>query len=94
MYSIRIQLIAPCQDMKVTTVRFDEDVLSRLDGLARETKRSRNWLIQEAVGRYLDYEVWFVDQVRVGLEDVEEGRTVPHDQVMAEVREKIAKAGT
>ncbi len=79
--------------MKVTTVRFDEAVLSRLDGLARETKRSRNWLIQEAVGRYLDYEVWFVDQVRVGLEDVEEGRTVPHDQVMAEVREKIAKAG-
>ena len=90
---MRIQLIASCHDMKVTTVRFDEDVLSRLDGLARETKRSRNWLIQEAVGRYLDYEVWFVDQVRAGLEDVEEGRTVPHDQVMAEVREKIAKAG-
>ena len=77
--------------MKVTTVRFDESLLARVDGLAKEMKRSRNWLIQEAVGRYLDYEEWFVDQVRAGQKAVDEGRTIPHEEVMAEIDEKIAR---
>lgn len=54
-------------------------------------KHSRNWLIQETVGRYLDYEEWFVDQVRAGRKAVDEGRTIPHEEVMAEIDEKIAR---
>lgn len=77
--------------MKIAAVCFDEE-LSRVDGLAKEMNRSRNWVIQEAVGRFLDYEAWFVEQVHVGQKAVEEGRAVPQDELMAEIDEKIAQA--
>ena len=78
--------------MKVTTVRLEEDLLSRVDGLAKEMKRSRNWVIQEAVGRFVDYEQWFVGQVTAGRKAAAEGRTIPHDEVMKEIRDKVATA--
>ena len=76
---------------KTTTIRIDDTVLGRVDGLAKSMSRSRNWVIQQAVDRYLDYEEWFVDQVEQGLEEVKRGKTVPHDEVIAEIRKKIAK---
>ena len=67
-------------------------MLGRADRIAKALSRSRNWVIQQAVDRYLNYEEWFVQQVTAGLEDVKRGKTIPHDDVMAEIREKIAKA--
>lgn len=78
--------------MKVTTVRLDENLVSRVDGLAEEMKRSRNWVIQEAVKRFVDYEQWFVDQVKAGREAAAADKAIPHEQVMEEIREKVAKA--
>jgi len=45
---------------KTVSVRIDENKLKRLDKLARITRRSRAWLINEAVDRYLSYEEWFI----------------------------------
>lgn len=78
--------------VKTTTIRIDDSVLGRVDSIAKAMSRSRNWVIQQAVDRYLDYEEWFVQQVTQGLEEVKRGKTIPHDQVMAEIRKKIAKA--
>ena len=77
--------------MKVTTVRLDENLVSRVDGLAREMKRSRNWVIQEAVERFVDYEQWFIDQVQAGREAAAGDNTIPHEQVMDEIREEVTK---
>ena len=66
--------------------------MSRIDGLAKEMRRSRNWVIQEAVGRFVDYEQWFAEHVRAGQRAAAEGRTVPHDEVVGEIREKVEKA--
>ncbi len=75
--------------MKVTSVWLDDQVLSRIDGLASESKRSRDWIIQQAVEHYLEYEEWFKRQVTAGVEAVEDGKTMPHDRVMGEIRRKI-----
>ena len=78
--------------MKVTTVRLDENLVSRVDGLAKEMKRSRSWVIQEAVERFVDYEQWFVDQVKAGREAAAAEKSIPHEKVMDEIREKVTKA--
>lgn len=40
-----------------------------------------------------DYEAWFVTAVREGIAAADRCELVPHDQVMQEVRARIAKAG-
>jgi len=77
--------------MKPTTVRLDNEVLGRIDGLAKSMSRSRTWVIKEAIHHYLDYEEWFSHSVREGLEAAERGDTIPHDEVMADVRERVAQ---
>ena len=49
---------------KTTTVRMEGRTLKRVDGLAHAMSRSRAWVINQAVERYLDYEEWFVGEVK------------------------------
>jgi len=67
---------------KTTTVRMQARSLKRVDGLAHAMSRSRAWVINQAVERYLDYEEWFVDEVKQGLKEAERGRVVEHDTVI------------
>ncbi len=75
--------------MKVTTVRLDDDALSRVDDLAKAMNRPRNWVFQQAVERYLDYEQWFVEEIQAGRREVEDGKVATD----AEVTERFKKWG-
>ncbi len=59
--------------MKATTVRIDDHVLERVDGLAVELSRSRSWVINQAIKQFLNYEEWFLQEVNDGLKEVENG---------------------
>ncbi|MEM7224271.1 MAG: CopG family ribbon-helix-helix protein [Pseudomonadota bacterium] len=71
------------------TLRVDDELLARLDELAALTDRSRNWILRDAVIRYLDEEQQWIDRVKRGLEEADQGKLVPHDEVMAEMRALI-----
>lgn len=71
-----------------TTVRLDAEMISRLDGLAQATGRSRAWVIKEALSRYLEYEIWFAQEVEKGRQDVAEGRLVSHEAVKDRLRRR------
>ncbi len=77
---------------KVTTVRLDDQLVDRLDRLAGALDRSRSWLIEQAISRYLDEEAWQVAAIQEGLEAYRSGRTplTAHDQVMDELQKQIA----
>ena len=66
---------------KITTVRMEGRTLKRVDGLAHAMSRSRAWVINQAVERYLDYEEWFVGEVKQALKEAERGRVVEHETV-------------
>ncbi len=66
---------------KTTTIRMDGRMLKRLDGVARAMSRSRAWVIDQAVERYLDYEEWFVAQVEKGLNQANANQVVEHEAV-------------
>ena len=69
--------------MKATTVRIDDDVLWRIDGLANTLSRSRSWVINQAIERFLAYEEWYVQEVKNGLKEVERGEIATDDEVAA-----------
>jgi predicted transcriptional regulator len=79
--------------MKTTTVRLDDNVLDRVDGLAKVLSRSRSWVISQAIVRFLEYEEWFVQEVEDGLEEVEKGEIATHEEAVAKFRKWGANAG-
>jgi predicted transcriptional regulator len=70
---------------RVTTVRFETDTIDRLDRIAQGLGRSRAWVINDAVARYLEYETWFREEVQKGLDAAEAGDLKSHEQVKERV---------
>ncbi len=67
--------------MKAITVRINDDMLGRIDSLANTLSRSRSWVINQAIERFISYEKWFVHEVKDGLKEVEQGKIATEDEV-------------
>lgn len=74
------------------TIRVSTDLKERLDRLAADTRRSRSFLAAEAVEAYVAKELAIVDGINEGLADIRNGRTVTHDDAMAELNAAIDAA--
>jgi predicted transcriptional regulator len=64
---------------RTTTIRMDARTLKRADGIARAMSRSRAWVINHAIERYLDCAEWFVGAVTQGLKQAEAGDVAEHE---------------
>lgn len=67
--------------MKTTTVRIEENMLERLDNLAGTLSRPRSWVINQAIEKFVEYEEWFVKEVKAGLQEVEQGEIATDNEV-------------
>jgi len=70
--------------MKSTTIRINDNMLERIDGLATTLSRSRSWIINQAIERFIDYEEWFVQEVTDGLKEIDQDKIATDDDVIAE----------
>ncbi len=70
------------------SVRLEPEIEERLDNLARETGRTKNLLVQEAIERYLDdpEDVFLAERV---LERLRRGEEKTH--LAEEVEKKMSK---
>ena len=75
------------------SVRAPAELIEQLDKVAAALDRSRSWVILDAVRTYLANEGQEALDVQAGLEEANRGETVPFEQVLAELDEKIRKAG-
>ena len=73
------------QSQSIST-RFDTDTLARLREISQNQKRPRSEIIKEAVNGYLDSMAWFEREVKKGLDDVNAGHTIPHEDLKEELR--------
>ena len=73
------------------SIRLDQEKLERLDRLAAALSRSRSWVINQSIDRYLDYEEWFSEAVGEGVAAADRGDLVSHDEAMTAARDHIAK---
>jgi len=57
--------------MKATTVRMEENLLQRVDGIAKSLNRPRSWVLNQALERFVNYEEWYIQEVMNGLAEVD-----------------------
>lgn len=73
------------------TVRMRPEVAQKLEKIAAHLDRSRNWLINQAIERYLELHDWQTARIRERLQEAERGGELrPHDEVMARLAATIA----
>ena len=73
------------------SIRLDQEKLERLDRLAAALSRSRSWVINQSIDRYLDDEEWFSEAVAEGALAADRGDLVSHDEAVTWARDHIAK---
>ena len=76
--------------MKATTVRINDDTIERIDCLANTLSRSRSWVINQAIERFLDYEEWFVFPVD-NVSDNKNFEWKPDRKQMQQIKRKAKK---
>ncbi len=69
--------------LKATTVRLDDETLSRVGKMAEAMDRPRAWLMAEAIRQFVAREEWCIREVAKGMNAAEEGRLIDHAYVKA-----------
>lgn len=64
----------------------------RVDRLAEATRRSRSFVIEEAIEHYLTMNEWQVQSIIAGLSDLDKGRTVSQEEMEKLWDEKPAES--
>ena len=77
------------------TIRLDDETLAKLDALAADTDRSRNWLAAKAIENYVELNAWQIEQIKAGLAEADRGEFVSEadlDAIEAEIQAKIDRS--
>jgi predicted transcriptional regulator len=72
------------------TVRVSTELRDRLEVIAKETRRSKSFLSNEAIERYVESEEEFFESIRQAEQDIDEGRWFSHEEVMRRSEEIIS----
>ena len=75
-------------DGRVVTTKLPDDLVSRLDEVADRIDRSKSWIVREAVSEWLAEEERRHELTLEAMNDVEEGRGIPHEDVLALVEQR------
>lgn len=73
------------------TARIEGELSDRLAKLAALQGRSKSWLVGEALKSYLAAELSFIEAIEEGRRDLEQGRTVPHEDVVARFQSRFGR---
>ena len=73
---------------RVVTAKLPDDLVSRLDEVAGRIDRSKSWIVRQAVTEWLAEEQRRYELTLDALNDVEEGRTIPHEDVLAMIEQR------
>lgn len=79
---------------RVTSFRLSDELERQLDELAIAVDRSRAWLIEQAIARYVEEEAWQIAAVSEALAEYRAGGATlhVHDDAMARLEARIRAA--
>jgi predicted transcriptional regulator len=75
------------------TVRLDDDLKERLEGLAEATQRTKSFLAAEAIREYLDLNEWQVRETQAALAEADASDFATDDEVDVVTTTWTADAG-
>ncbi|MCA3606623.1 MAG: CopG family ribbon-helix-helix protein [Methylobacterium sp.] len=66
------------------TIRLDDEAkLEALDKLAQSMDRSRNWIVNRAIDRYLAEQAWQIEKIERGIAQADRGEFASEEEVRA-----------
>lgn len=68
-------------DKQTVSFRLDSAKLQALDTLAAALERDRTFLLNEAVGNYLEIQAWHIREIEAGLAEANAGKLISHSKV-------------
>ncbi|AZO79911.1 MULTISPECIES: ribbon-helix-helix protein, CopG family [unclassified Bosea (in: a-proteobacteria)] len=74
------------------TIRLDDETLAKLDALAADTDRSRNWLAAKAIENYIELNAWQIARIKEGIAQADRGEFATEeelDAIEAELQARI-----
>jgi len=77
---------------KTISFRANAEKIDALDSLAAAQERPRSYLINEAITNYIELHAYQDALVRKGLEEMQKGRVISHEEVAKRVR-RTGRAG-
>ena len=80
-------------ESKVLTLRLDPKLTRQLDRLVDATRRSRSFLIAEAVREYLALNEWQVGEIRKALVEADHGEFASEKEVRQVLKKWGHRAG-
>jgi len=75
-------------DGRVVTAKLPDDLVKEMDEVAERIERSKSWIVRQAVAEWLAEEQRRYELTLEGLRDFDEGRTIPHEEVLAMVEQR------
>jgi len=73
---------------RVVTAKLPDNLVSEMDEIAERIDRSKSWIVRQAVSEWLAEEQRRYELTLEALKDVDEGRTIPHEEVLAMVEQR------
>ena len=67
----------------LVSARIPVNVANRLDDLAKSMHRSKSYLAAQAIEEFVDLQEWYVAAIQEGIDAVERGDVVSHEQALA-----------
>jgi predicted transcriptional regulator len=90
-YIARMENAMP-DDGRVVTAKLPDDLVSHMDRVAERIDRTKSWIVRQAVSEWLAEEQRRYELTLEALKDVNEGRTMLVEEVLAMVeRRKIER---
>lgn len=75
----------------VITARLDAETMALVDKVAKAQGRTRAWFAAQAIQRAAEAEAAYLAFVQEGIDAADCGELIPHEEVMTELNEMIAK---
>lgn len=75
----------------VITARVEQDVLDLIDRIVAAQGRSRSWFAAKALKRAAEEEAAYLAFVQEGIDALDRGDVVPHEEVMAELESLLKR---
>jgi predicted transcriptional regulator len=73
------------------TARVGAGLTKKLDHYAKIAGRTKSWVVEDILKRYVDGEIAFVEAVNEGIASADRGELVPHDEVFRKLKAKSAE---
>jgi predicted transcriptional regulator len=66
-------------------ISFAPELEAKLNQVASQTGKGASQIVEDLVANYLDHDQWFRQQVQKGLDSLDRGEVVLHDEVRRQV---------